>query len=137
MAVNGALVILALAVSWWYRARLRRLPLAAGPTWGCGYLAPTPRMQYTGSSFSEMEVNQLGALVAPLRRRPALGMAVFPGGARFRYEATESILDRVLTPAFHLTGQAFSHVRRLQHGRLHIYVLYFVATLFALMLWAH
>ncbi len=136
-AVNVTLVSTALAVAWWYRVRLQRSPRAVGATWGCGYLAPTTRMQYTGSSFSELAVNQLGAIVAPLRRRPSIGGSTFPRDARFTYGVTETILDRVLTPAFHGAGQAFSYVRRLQHGHLHIYVLYIVATLFVLMLWVH
>src|SRR5262249_33660327 len=32
------------------RRRVADLGTAEGPTWGCGYLAPTPRMQYTSSS---------------------------------------------------------------------------------------
>ena len=32
---------------------------AEGPTWGCGYLMPTVRMQYTGRSFAEMIAEHL------------------------------------------------------------------------------
>jgi hydrogenase-4 component B len=35
---------------------LRRGVVETGPTWGCGYVAPTPRMQYTSSSFAQMLV---------------------------------------------------------------------------------
>lgn len=34
------------------RAMMKR-PVAESPTWGCGFTAPTDRMQYTGESFSE------------------------------------------------------------------------------------
>lgn len=136
-ALNSLLVALILALSAGYLLRLRKLPSSTGPTWGCGYLAPTPRMQYTGSSFSEMVVNLFGALVAPLRRRPALDMLFPPVGSSFCYAAAELVLDRVLTPIFSWIGWAFSYIRRLQHGQLHIYVLYIFATLFVLMIWAH
>jgi hydrogenase-4 component B len=92
-------------------------------------------MQYTGTSFSEMVVNLLGAIVAPNRRRPAL-VAAFPSaGACFQYAVTETVLDRILTPLFEGTGLAFSYLRRVQHGQLHVYVLYIFATLCVLMIW--
>ncbi|MGB4599084.1 MAG: proton-conducting transporter membrane subunit [Trichlorobacter sp.] len=135
--MNSLLVVLALALAAGYLLRLSKLPRSTGPTWGCAYLAPTPRMQYTGSSFSEMVVNLFGALVAPLRRRPSLA-TFFPAvGTTFCYAATELVLDRVLTPIFSWIGLGFSYIRRLQHGQLHIYVLYIFATLFVLMIWAH
>lgn len=135
--MNSLLVGLVLVLAAGYLLRLRKLPRATGPTWGCGYLAPTPRMQYTGISFSETVVNLFGVLVAPLRRRPVLDMLFPPAGATFCYAATELVLDRVLTPIFSWIGWAFSYIRRLQHGQLHIYMLYIFATLFVLMIWAH
>jgi hydrogenase-4 component B len=94
-------------------------------------------MQYTGTSFSEMVVNLLGAIVAPDRRRPALATAFPPAGARFQYTVTETVLDRILTPVFEWVGLAFSYLRKVQHGQLHIYVLYIFATLCVLMFWTH
>ncbi|HEY6837398.1 MAG TPA: proton-conducting transporter membrane subunit [Geobacteraceae bacterium] len=135
--VNGGLVVLALGIGVVYLRRLRRFLPAESTTWGCGYLEPTPRMQYTGTSFSELVVNLLGALVAPLRRRPGTAGVFLRSGVRFDYEVTETVLDRVLTPAFHGVGLAFSCLRKLQHGQLHIYMLYIFAVLFVLMLWTH
>lgn len=137
MVANALFVILVLAVGAAYLQRLRRLPSAHGATWGCGYLEPTPRMQYTGTSFSELVVNLLGAIVAPRRERPAITSAFFARQARFDYAVTETVLDRVLAPVFHGAGLAFSYVRKLQHGQLHIYMLYIFAVLFVLMIWTH
>jgi hydrogenase-4 component B len=52
-------------------ALLRRLLVpAAAPhvTWGCGYTAPTPRMQYTAASFSAQLVGLVSGLLPHLRR---------------------------------------------------------------------
>jgi hydrogenase-4 component B len=92
-------------------------------------------MQYTGTSFSEMIINVLGSIVAPKRLRPRLSTAFPPPGACFQYTVTETVLDRVLTPAFEGVGLVFSYLRRVQHGQLHIYVLYIFATLCVLMFW--
>lgn len=47
----------------------------ADTTWDCGDLAPTPRMQYTGRSFSELTVTRL----LPKALRPKTG-GVAPQG---------------------------------------------------------
>lgn len=133
---NILLVSLVLVIGTAYLFRLRRLPRSQGTTWSCAYIEPTPRMQYTGTSFSEMVVNLLGTIVAPNRRRPVLAAAFPPAGARFQYTVTETVLDRILTPIFQWVGLAFSYLRRVQHGQLHIYVLYIFTTLCILMIWA-
>jgi hydrogenase-4 component B len=137
MIANCLLVILVLVIGTAYLLRLRRLPRSRGTTWSCAYLEPTARMQYTGTSFSEMAVNLLGTIVAPYRRRPVLAGAFPPAGVRFQYTVTETVIDRVLTPVFEWVGLAFSYLRKVQHGQLHIYVLYIFATLCILMFWTH
>lgn len=140
MALNAVLLLLVLLLGLTYQRRIRRIPSACGPTWGCGYLAPSSRMQYTGTSFSEPVVNLLGKIIGPQRhypsyigKRPRAG----PGPSRFSYEMTETILNRLLVPLFNKLDSFFSFLRRLQHGQLHMYILYIFVTLFTLMAWRH
>lgn len=138
MFLNFFLLAIALIVAWRYFRKLKSSPLVQSSTWGCGYLAPTPRMQYTGTSFSELAVSLLGSIVAPLRRRPQLeNTGFFAPKSSFIYSVTETVLDKVLTPLFYWTGLGFSYLRRVQHGQLHIYMLYIFATLLVLLVWAH
>jgi hydrogenase-4 component B len=134
--VNVILLALVLAVRISYGRKLAHLPQASTTTWGCGYLAASPRSQYTGTSFSELAVSLLGVIVAPRRSLPKI-IGALPGASRFGYAMTETIIDRVLTPLFENVGRAFSFVRRLQHGQVHLYMLYIFATLFTMMAWAH
>ncbi len=48
-------VLLGITLALWglRRLALRGRPTASSPTWGCGFTAPSPRLQYTGESFSE------------------------------------------------------------------------------------
>ena len=48
-------------------------------TWGCGYTASTPRMQYTGSGFSEQLARVFAAFI-PAVRREKLPDGAFPEG---------------------------------------------------------
>lgn len=134
---NIFLVILVLSIGTAYLRRLRRSSSSQAATWGCGYLEPTPRMQYTGTSFSEMIVSLLGVIAGADRRRPKLDSPIAAAGARFSYAITETVLDRILTPVFQVIGVSFSYLRRVQHGQLHIYALYIFATLCILMAWRY
>ena len=129
-----ALLALAGVVYAALRARAASRPAAAGPTWGCGYLAPTPRMQYTATAFSEILTSLLAGIVRTrVQRPPVVGYAPAPGELGYRPE--ETILERLIRPLFQVAGVGFAFVRRLQHGQLHIYMLYFLVTLIVLMLW--
>ncbi len=134
--VNGALILLVLLAGLIYCRMIAHRPQTLTMTWGCGFPASTPRIQYTGTSFTEQAANLLGVIVTPDRHYPRIN-GNLPETARFRYTVTETILDRILTPIFLIAGQAFAYMRRLQHGQMHLYMLYIFATLFALMLLPH
>ena len=131
---GGSLLALAAVVYAVLRGRAASRPAAAGPTWGCGYLAPTPRMEYTATAFSEILTSLLAGIVRTrVQRPPIAGYAPVPGELGYRPE--ETILERLIRPLFQVAGIGFAFVRRLQHGQLHIYMFYFLVTLIVLMLW--
>ena len=59
-----ALGVLLIAAWSWRRGRAARRSV----TWGCGYTAPGPRLQYTGSGFSEHFARLFSAFIPALRR---------------------------------------------------------------------
>jgi hydrogenase-4 component B len=128
------LLILAAVVYGVVRCRSAALPATTGPTWGCGYLAPTPRMQYTGTAFSEILTSLLDGIVRTRIARTAI-KGYNPAPAKLSYMPEETILERLIQPLFRVAGIGFAFVRRLQHGQLHIYMVYFFVTLVVLMLW--
>lgn len=130
------LLLLSALVLLFWRRRLARAPLASAPTWGCGYQRPTPRIQYTASSFSQYAVSVFNGFIRQRIRRPAL-VGLFPGRADCVDQPTETLLERVVAPFFTLAGVLFAFLLRLQHGRMHVYMIYIFATLLILMLWAH
>jgi hydrogenase-4 component B len=78
VARTGALLLAIVAALLLARRVLTRgAPARRHVTWGCGYGAPSPRMQYTGASFSA----QFAAIfyaVLPQLRREALPRGPFP-----------------------------------------------------------
>lgn len=55
-------VIIALAISIAKRLATRGREIETGATWGCGYTAPTPKIQYTGASFVKTFANLTSGL---------------------------------------------------------------------------
>ena len=113
----------------WRKTRLNGLRRSL--TWDCGYAAPTPKMQYSGGSFSGIPVEWFSWILHPVRklRRPR---GQFPADA-FRLERIpETVLEQVILPAGAVVMRISSATRRLQHGRLQSYILYVLAGLTAL-----
>ncbi|MGB8931433.1 MAG: hypothetical protein WCC48_09340, partial [Anaeromyxobacteraceae bacterium] len=83
-----SLAILAVFVALVLVRRLLALgrPAPIHVTWGCGYGAPTPRMQYTAASFSA-QLAEIAFAVLPQLRRERLPAGPFPEG-RGRIETT-------------------------------------------------
>jgi formate hydrogenlyase subunit 3/multisubunit Na+/H+ antiporter MnhD subunit len=131
----GAIVLALFGALWGARSLLlsRRL-VATGPTWDCGYAAPTPRMQYTASSFAAPLTQYFdGALRTEVFDTPPAGP--FPERASFATKAPDRYLERGFALAFLGGARALSSALRLQNGRVQFYVLYLVAALLALVAW--
>lgn len=129
----------ALAAIVWILAEKRNYFLsgkkaAIGPTWDCGYILPTARMQYGASSFSRPLTDFFQPVLRKTLNFPVIA-GYFPGKASFSSEARSVIFEHLYTPVFiRLRGLAF-RFSWLQHGRLQFYILYIVAALMALLLW--
>jgi hydrogenase-4 component B len=130
------LAVIATMVTLFWLRRLRHSRVASAPTWGCGYQRATARMQYTATSFAELAVSVFNGIIRQRVERPVL-TAIFPPPARCADLTTETVLERIISPLFTIAGLSFAFLRRLQHGRMHVYMVYIFATLFILMLWAH
>jgi len=105
--------------------------LRRGPTWDCGYAAPTARMQYSSGSFAGIAAGWFWWLLRPSRtqRRPR---GHFPAAAIRLDRTPDTVLERVIVPGGARVMHVSTAVRRLQHGRLSAYILYVVAALAAL-----
>jgi NADH:ubiquinone oxidoreductase subunit 5 (subunit L)/multisubunit Na+/H+ antiporter MnhA subunit len=103
-------------------------------TWDCGYARPTPRMQYTASSFAQ-PLTFLFRVILRTRTRLAAPAGLFPAGAALATETPDLFRHRLFHPAFGAVADALQRVRVLQHGRIQLYVLSIVLTLIALLAW--
>jgi hydrogenase-4 component B len=135
MTATGLLLIAALVLAGavlWVRVRYSAVDHVA--TWGCGYVEPTPRMQYTASSFAQMLVGLFAWALRPRTYRPA-ELPLFPQKTHFHSDVPDTVLDEAVLPAFRFGGWLFSRFRVFQGGSIQIYLLYIAAALIALLLW--
>ncbi|MBI4521131.1 MAG: hydrogenase, partial [Gemmatimonadetes bacterium] len=107
------------------RVNLRR-PRAHAPTWGCGYELPTPRMQYTASSFASPLL---------LAFREVAGVRVTRTAQSLETHAIDPVMAGVILKFWHAARAAAERLRPIQHGKLSFYLLYIVATVLALLLY--
>lgn len=114
--ISGALA-LAIGALIWLRLRAARrpaaTPIATGPTWGCGYGAPNPRMQYTGSSFSsDFGARFSGVMVTVKRQKAPLGY--FPTDSYLITDCVDAVERRLFSVIKHGDASATALSRRLR-----------------------
>lgn len=130
--VTSIVVGIFLFVLLWRFILLSRHKSTVSGTWDCGYAFPTSRMQYTGTSFVQPQTDFFSAL---LKSRKSISVQDdhFPESGHFQNEVNDTLLAYIFEPFFRGTVKAFSKLRWLQGGKMHIYVLYIViAIIFAL-----
>ena len=134
VAIFAGLIVIA-ALAWALRSH--RLAVAAarrGPVWGCGYLYPTARMQYTASSFAQPLTTQFHPFI---RNRETLASpnGYFPTAASYSSDSGDPFLRLLFAPTFRWFDKIVSRINVIQQGHIHVYVLYVAATLIVLLIW--
>jgi formate hydrogenlyase subunit 3/multisubunit Na+/H+ antiporter MnhD subunit len=103
-------------------------------TWDCGYARPSPRMQYTASSFAQ-PLTELFRVFLRSRRHFVPPEGFFPPHASFTTETPDVCAQRLYAPVFAVISRSLSALRWLQHGQVHLYILYIALTLLVLLVW--
>jgi formate hydrogenlyase subunit 3/multisubunit Na+/H+ antiporter MnhD subunit len=108
---------------------------AADETWGCGYVAPTARMQYTGQSFAEIMAEHL--LPPMFRARVAVKAprGIFAEPTRISSDSTDPVTRSVYEPFLGTWAKRFARLRWVQQGSLHMYLVYILAAVTSALAW--
>jgi len=108
--------------------------VTAAGTWGCGYVAPNTRMQYTASSFAQPVTNLFkDGLQGERKFTPP--KKYFPEKRDFSSKFPDVVIAKLYSPLFLATDWLMSKMRWLQQGRIQLYVLYIGITLLTLLIW--
>jgi hydrogenase-4 component B len=126
-----ALFAVMFGVMIWYRGKVKKAEVASAGTWGCAFPAPNSRMQYSASSFADILVNLFAGVLRPECHAPHIH-GPFPANPHFESHVPEAVLERIYLPLISRIYEKFLPIRRLQHGQLHLYILYTFITLIVL-----
>lgn len=116
------------------RCLLKGRSVKQAVTWDCGYAAPSPRMQYTASSFAQPLVD-LFSVILWRRRQLVRGQEIFPKDASLSTTTPDIFVQSLYRPILEIFYRQMSRLRFFQHGRLQIYILYIILTLLVLFVW--
>lgn len=132
---NAGVLIVGAGVALWLVRRMHRLGSCAQPVWGCGYLRPSARIQYTALSFGQMA----GAQMLPrwmrsrIRRRSPEGL--FPEPGLLTAAIADPVSRRAFDPFFRRMADRCMRLRVLQQGKVHVYITYILAMLILTLAW--
>jgi hydrogenase-4 component B len=111
-AISATVAVL-IALVWWLATRMQKQPPRHNATWGCGYGAPTPRMQYTGSSFSSDFAKPFKGILVLLKRHKAPA-GYFPSDSYVITDCVDAVERRLYNVIGH-GDESASEISRLIH----------------------
>jgi hypothetical protein len=101
-------------------------------TWDCGYALPSPRIQYTPTSFAGLATGIFRHVVGSVATKPFL-RAVLPAATAFSTAEHDPVLDRAARPTLRVAGRSLTWLRLTQQGKVQAYLLYVVVALLVLL----
>jgi hydrogenase-4 component B len=133
LALAFGLVLATVVVAAAVPARRR---VRVGETWGCGRIGQSARMQYTASAFAEPLRRVFAEIYQPTHD---VSMEVHPQSKYFvreieyRAEIYPWFERHLYEPLLRMLDAVAARTRRLQHGLVHLYLLYMVVALVVLL----
>jgi formate hydrogenlyase subunit 3/multisubunit Na+/H+ antiporter MnhD subunit len=113
---------------------LRKRLVKREVTWDCGYAEPSPRMQYTQSSFAQPILALFHAFVHRTQHLH-VPTGYFPphGSSSLSILISDHFQNKIYEPLFSWIDRRLSFFRRFQHGKMQVYILFIALVLIALL----
>jgi len=103
----------------------RKLPVSTGLTWGCGYTAPTPRMQYTGKSFSKSLGKLLHFVIIEKPKYKEISAGeIFPAKRTHSSHYNDFFVTKVIDRIVDRLLYSLNYFKFIQNGNIQLYILY-------------
>jgi formate hydrogenlyase subunit 3/multisubunit Na+/H+ antiporter MnhD subunit len=108
--------------------------VTVGATWGCGYVASTSRMQYTGKSFSKSLGKLLNFVVLEKKKyKEIASQEIFPSERKYSSHYNDFFTVRIFNVLVQRLLFFLNYFQFIQNGKLQMYILYgifFIALVF-------
>lgn len=103
------------------------------PTWGCGFIAPSPKLQYTASSFVRT-YRKLNDPVLSFSKKENGIRGIFPEGGNYESHAYDKIEKWLIDKPLGILRKFMERFLFFQNGRLQSYLLYGILFILALII---
>jgi hydrogenase-4 component B len=97
--------------------------VAVSSTWGCGYVAPNPKMQYTAGSFVKTYSNLIEPILSMHKSDVVLDQ-VFPGTKEYSSHNYDKLEFYLIDKNLKWLRKILLKLNFLQNGRIQFYILY-------------
>jgi len=101
----------------------KRKTISVSPTWGCGYVAPNSKMQYTASSFVKTYSNLIEPVLS-LHKSDVVMKEIFPGKKEYSSHTYDKLEFYLIDKNLKWLRKILLKLNFLQNGRLQFYILY-------------
>ena len=128
------LFVAIVAASWGIRALVvKGKSMKIEPTWGCAYVAPNSRMQYTGKSFSKSLGKIFGFVLVEEKKFKELEAGeIFPESRKYVSHYQDFFEYRFINYITHHLVYAANYFKFIQNGRVQSYVWYGIVFMVAI-----
>ena len=120
------LFLLLLFLIYFIRTRFtRKHPIAEDSTWGCGYIAPSPRMQYTGKSYSKSLGKLLNFVVLEKKKYKEIqANEIFPAERKHSSHYSDFFATKIFDGIVSRLLYSLNFFQFIQNGKIQLYILY-------------
>ena len=115
-----ALIFIVYAIKKYFE---KRKIITVSSTWGCGYVAPSPKMQYTASSFVKTYSNLIEPILN-MHKNDVILDQVFPGKKEYSSHNYDKLEFYLIDKNLKWLRKILLRLNFLQNGRIQFYILY-------------
>ncbi|MFH1119867.1 MAG: proton-conducting transporter membrane subunit [Bacteroidota bacterium] len=102
---------------------LSRRSIARGPTWGCGYTNPSPKLQYTAGSFVRTYTKLFHVFLISGKEENEL-KGIFPSGGKYKTHPYDKAEKWLIDKPLKFNQSFMGRFVFLNNGKLQFYILY-------------
>jgi hydrogenase-4 component B len=126
ISIISGIFILTVVILLIYRYyHLKSKVVSYGPTWGCGYTAPSPKQQYTATSYA-YNYNHLAKPVLQTEKmmKEITEDEIFPSGRIFKSRSDDFFRKVLIDKPVDWVSGLLKRIAIMQTGRIQHYILY-------------
>ncbi len=134
VSLYSLLLIGIIALTWLVRSKVMKNRVESyGPTWGCGYVAGTSRIQYTAKSFSKPLGKILNFMLIESKHYVELKPGeIFPEKRSYVSHYHDIIERKLINPITHRLNYSANYFSFVTNGKIQSYVLYGIVFILAM-----